>query len=100
MPPPGSWLDRHHGNVPATTPELLALPGIGRYTAGAVASIAFGLPEPVVDGNVMRVLSRLTGFDRDISRRLPIRNSLGNAPPRSSEKTKRQKKTKDEMAWN
>jgi A/G-specific adenine glycosylase len=58
---------RHGGRVPATLEELRALPGIGRYTAGAVASIAFDLPAPIVDGNVMRVLARLLAYDRDIS---------------------------------
>lgn len=58
---------RHGGCVPGSVEELLALPGIGRYTAGAVGSIAFGLPVPVVDGNVMRVLARVFGYDRDIA---------------------------------
>ena len=49
----------HQGKLPRDAEALLALPGFGRYTAGAVASIAFGLPEPLVDGNVARVLSRL-----------------------------------------
>jgi A/G-specific adenine glycosylase len=49
----------HAGRLPPSAPALAALPGFGRYTVGAVASIAFGLPEPVVDGNVARVLSRL-----------------------------------------
>lgn len=47
---------------PETAKELLSLPGIGRYTAGAIASIAFNQPEPLVDGNVERVFARLTGF--------------------------------------
>jgi A/G-specific adenine glycosylase len=50
---------RHRGALPASAAELGRLPGFGRYTVGAVASIAFGIPEPVVDGNVARVLSRL-----------------------------------------
>jgi A/G-specific adenine glycosylase len=51
---------RHHGGrLPDTAEALAELPGFGRYTAGAVASIAFGQPVPVVDGNVARVLSRL-----------------------------------------
>ena len=49
----------HAGRLPKTVPELLDLPGIGRYTAGAIASIAFGLDEPVLDGNVTRVFCRL-----------------------------------------
>jgi A/G-specific adenine glycosylase len=47
------------GALPADTRRLRALPGIGRYTAGAIASIAFGLDEPVLDGNVTRVLCRV-----------------------------------------
>lgn len=46
-------------SLPSAADELMALPGIGAYTAGAVASIAFGRPEPAVDGNARRVLSRL-----------------------------------------
>ena len=49
----------HGGQVPASYEDLLALPGIGPYTAGAVASIAFGRAEPAMDGNVARVLARL-----------------------------------------
>jgi A/G-specific adenine glycosylase len=54
-------LDRHGGRVPSDLRDLLALPGVGPYTAGAIASIAFGLPEPALDGNVRRVLSRVLG---------------------------------------
>ncbi len=49
----------HDGRVPNTSVELLQLPGIGRYTASAIASIAFGEPVAVVDGNVERVLNRM-----------------------------------------
>ena len=56
------------GNLPAEPEALRELPGIGRYTAGAIASIAFGKPAPLVDGNVIRVLSRLFGVDGDMSR--------------------------------
>src|SRR3954466_12295844 len=48
-----------NGQVPQTVQELLSLPGVGRYTAGAVASIAFGKRAPILDGNVARVLCRL-----------------------------------------
>jgi A/G-specific adenine glycosylase len=51
------------GGFPRTASELEMLPGIGHYTAAAVASIAFGEPAPVVDGNVKRVLSRVVGRD-------------------------------------
>ncbi len=50
---------RYGGRLPPTAEQLRTLPGFGRYTAGAVASIAFGEPAPLVDGNVARVLSRL-----------------------------------------
>lgn len=50
--------DRHGGEVPRTREELLALPGVGAYTAAAVACFAFGIPEVVVDTNVRRVLAR------------------------------------------
>ena len=52
-------LERHNGSFPNTYEEVLALPGIGEYTAGAVCSIAFGLPTPAVDGNVLRLCARL-----------------------------------------
>jgi len=51
--------DSYGGQLPASAEELRKVPGIGEYTAGAVASIAFGLPEAVVDGNVIRVVARL-----------------------------------------
>ncbi len=54
------------GQMPRTHKELLSLPGIGDYTAGAIASIAFGLPEPAVDGNVLRVCARVQGDFRSI----------------------------------
>ncbi len=49
------------GEVPATPAEIESLPGIGRYTAGAILSIAYQVPRPLVDANVIRVLSRLFG---------------------------------------
>ena len=57
---------RYGGRFPQTYPEVLALPGVGEYTAGAVCSIAFGLPTPAVDGNVLRVLSRLLADPRPV----------------------------------
>ncbi|AFV01706.1 hypothetical protein UNSWDHB_2952 [Dehalobacter sp. UNSWDHB] len=59
--------DRYSGNFPRTYPEIRALPGIGDYTAGAIASIAYNLPYPAVDGNVLRVITRLLGLEADIS---------------------------------
>ena len=52
-------MDRHGGVFPRKYEEVLALPGIGEYTAGAVCSIAFDQPTPAVDGNVLRVISRI-----------------------------------------
>ena len=52
--------ERYNGQFPGEYDAVLALPGIGEYTAGAVCSIAFDLPVPAVDGNVLRVFSRLT----------------------------------------
>lgn len=54
------------GRFPEEYDELIRLPGIGFYTAGAIASIAFGKPVPAVDGNVLRVMSRLGNDSRDI----------------------------------
>ncbi len=59
--------EQHGGELPESYKELLALPGIGEYTAGAIASISFGLPEPAVDGNVLRVIMRLCCSDMDIA---------------------------------
>lgn len=55
----------HGGEVPGDAEALLKLPGIGKYTAGAIASIVFGAREPIVDGNVARVLLRLHNNDGD-----------------------------------
>lgn len=59
-------LSDYNGQIPDTYEELLKLPGIGSYTAGAISSIAFGLPVPAVDGNVLRVLSRVLASREDI----------------------------------
>jgi len=58
-------MERFGGVMPATVDELLTIPGIGRYTAGAIASIAFDVRAPIVDGNVARVVARLFGNDDD-----------------------------------
>jgi len=57
---------QHGGRLPQDYEALLALPGIGEYTAGAVLSIAFGLPTPAIDGNVRRVLARLFDLAKDL----------------------------------
>ena len=53
---------QHGGKFPQQFADVLALPGIGRYTAGAICSIAFNQPTPLLDGNVMRVLTRVFGI--------------------------------------
>lgn len=58
--------EEHGGTVPQDPDLLRALPGIGHYTLGAIASIAFGLPEPAIDGNVERVLARHRGLRQDV----------------------------------
>jgi A/G-specific adenine glycosylase len=58
-------VERHDGTLPRDPEALRALPGVGAYTAGAIASIAFGLREPLVDGNVERVLTRLFALGGD-----------------------------------
>lgn len=60
-------VSEHGGKLPSEVKALLKLPGIGPYTAGAIASIAFGRPVPLLDGNVIRVFARLLDLDEDIS---------------------------------
>lgn len=62
----GILVKEYGGAFPADYEKLLELPGVGRYTAGAIASIAFGIPVPAVDGNVLRVLSRVEASFEDI----------------------------------
>ena len=61
-------VEKHDGKIPRDFDELLSLPGVGRYTAGAITSIAYGERIPAVDGNVLRVVSRLTASREDILR--------------------------------
>ena len=61
-------VEQYGGQLPADFDALLALPGIGRYSAGAIASIAFGISVPAVDGNVLRVISRVIESAEPISR--------------------------------
>lgn len=60
-------VSEYGGRIPSSLTGLLSLPGVGPYTAGAVASIAFGLPVPAVDGNVLRIAARLTASREDIA---------------------------------
>ena len=61
-------VEEYGGELPADVEKLKDLPGIGSYTAGAVASIAFGIAEPSVDGNVLRVLKRIAASYDDITK--------------------------------
>ncbi|MBE6666289.1 MAG: A/G-specific adenine glycosylase [Ruminococcaceae bacterium] len=60
-------MEKYDGQLPDTAEELRRLSGIGDYTAGAIASISFGRPEPAVDGNVLRVIMRYLGKTDDIA---------------------------------
>lgn len=59
-------VSEYGGQMPDDYEKIVSLPGIGSYTAGAISSIAFGKARPAVDGNVLRILSRLRADDRDI----------------------------------
>lgn len=78
----------HGGRLPSTAAELEKLPGIGPYTAGAIASIAFGEAAPVVDGNVARIFARLYGIEEDVlapaSRKKMWDLALGLVPARAA----------------
>lgn len=67
-----------HGEFPDTYEEILSLKGIGNYTAGAISAFAFGLPKPAVDGNVLRVVSRITGSREDIMKQ-SVRKAMERA---------------------
>jgi A/G-specific adenine glycosylase len=58
-------VEKHDGKFPENFDDALALPGIGRYTAGAIGSIAFNQPTPILDGNVIRVLARIFGIGKN-----------------------------------
>lgn len=76
--------DQYGGRLPADYKKLKELPGIGNYTAGAVASIAYNIPVPAVDGNVLRVYSRLTENYEDIMKqsvRTKVERELGEVMP-------------------
>lgn len=80
-------MEYYHGELPADYEELLKLKGIGHYTAGAIASIAFGIPVPAVDGNVLRVLTRVTMDDTDIMKqsfKTQMESALKEAMPKDA----------------
>ena len=77
-------MEQFGGQFPSSYADLLSLAGVGDYTAGAIASIAFGLPEPAVDGNVLRVVTRVTGDPSDISQaatKKAVRAALAEVMP-------------------
>ena len=84
-------MERHNGEFPCAYDDVIALPGIGAYTAGAVCSIAYNQPKAAVDGNVLRVYARLT--DSHVSVDMPaIKKEVqavleGNYPPDAGEFT-------------
>lgn len=80
-------IEEYAGEFPKEYDKLLALPGIGEYTAGAIASIAFGQRVPAVDGNVYRIYTRLFADSRDITQgkvRKEIRNAVAEVVPQKS----------------
>ena len=95
----------YNGTFPKTYEEIQSLTGIGNYTAGAISSFSFGLPYPAVDGNVLRVITRITADDSDIMKQstrkqieeklkkvIPGKNTRKN--PQTSSKRKSKSKTK------
>ncbi len=80
-------MERYGSVFPKNYDEILALPGIGEYTAGAICSIAYGLPTPAVDGNVLRVISRLTEEDTPIDQpayKASVRQALAKSYPKEA----------------
>lgn len=78
-------VEKYNGKFPKTYEELLELPGIGEYTAGAIASIAFGQSVPAVDGNVYRIYTRLSADSSDITQgkvRKSIREAVAQIIPK------------------
>ena len=73
-------MEQHAGVIPSDYETLLTLKGVGHYTAGAISSLAYGKPVPAVDGNVLRVLTRVSGDDTDIMKqsfRMEVEKQLG-----------------------
>lgn len=71
-------MEKYDGSLPADYEKLLTLKGIGHYTAGAIASIAYGIPVPAVDGNVLRVIARVSGDDSDVMKQ-SVKNAMEQA---------------------
>ena len=80
-------MEIHGGEFPRDFEAIRKLTGIGNYTAGAIGSFAFGIPKPAVDGNVLRVISRVTGSYEDImkaSTKTKVEEQLENVIPKES----------------
>lgn len=78
-------MEKYEGELPADYEKLLELKGIGHYTAGAIASIAYGIPVPAVDGNVLRVIARVSADDSDIMKqsvRIRVEQALQGIMPK------------------
>lgn len=74
----------YNGEFPDTYEEIRSLTGIGNYTAGAISAFAYGIPEPAVDGNVLRVISRILSKDEDIMKasvRTKVEDSIREVIP-------------------
>jgi len=80
-------VSKFSGKIPQTREEILSLPGIGKYTAGAILSIAFNMQEPLVDGNVIRVLARLFNIHSDSSSPATLKKIWGLASALVPEKS-------------
>lgn len=79
-------VEQYGGEFPESYEEIRSLTGIGNYTAGAIGSFAFGIPKPAVDGNVLRVVSRILASREDIMKakvRTSIENALEEVIPKS-----------------
>ena len=93
-PQPAQGRPSGRGVFPRDYDAIRALPGVGDYTAAAIASIAFGLPHAVLDGNVMRVIARVTNDAADIGARAPAalrddRPADGSIPAAPAHSTRR-----------
>ncbi len=71
-------MDRHGGEFPRSHEDIRALPGVGDYTAGAIASIAFNLPVPAVDANVLRIFARVLDIDAPVTEQ-PVKLAVAEA---------------------
>ena len=92
--------ETYGGRLPRTRRELLELPGIGEYSAGAILSLAFGLHEPILDGNVKRVFSRLADIDSPIDERTALQRLWEMARALVEASAEGQAGVVNEARWN